>query len=189
MQQLPEDVLRRELGPSERLLWFGQPRQGFMLRMSDAFVIPFSLMWGGFAIFWETSVLLAKAPPFFALWGIPFVVIGLHMIAGRFWTDARQRANTFYGVTSERILIIAGLFSQQTKSLNLETLSDLSLSEKPDGSGTIIFGNMPYGAWTHGAAGWHGMGTQLLPQFESIPDARAVYDLIRKTQNEAKRLP
>lgn len=187
MLDLAEDTLRRELGSSERLVWFGQPQQGFMLRASDAFMIPFSLMWGGFAIFWEASVLHSNAPAFFVLWGIPFVLVGLYMIFGRFWTDARLRANTFYGVTSERILIVSGFFSRQTKSLNLETLADLSLSEKADGSGTITFGSMPYWAWMYSGAAWPGMGMQLVPQFESLPDARTVYDLIRKTQSESKR--
>lgn len=189
MSQQPEDVLRRELGPSERLHWFGQPRQGIMLRSSDALLIPFSLMWGGFAIFWEASVLLTNAPKFFALWGIPFVIIGLYMIVGRFWTDARQRANAFYGVTNERVLIVSGLFSQQTKSLNLETLADLSISEKSDGVGTITFGSVPFWAWMYGGAVWPGMGMQLVPQLELVPDACAVYDLIRKAQKEAKHSP
>src|SRR5262245_52827091 len=106
-------IVQRELGPQERLLWSGRPRVGLVLRASDTFMIPFSLLWGGFAVFWEYSVVTGGAPFFFMLWGIPFVLVGLYFIFGRFVVDMKQRETTTYGVTDERVLIISGLFARR----------------------------------------------------------------------------
>jgi len=118
------------------------------------------------------------------LWGIPFILIGLYIVFGRFIVDALNRRRTFYGVTSERIIIVNGLFSQRTKSLNLRTLSDISLSERGDGRGTITFGpTHPMGRWT--PAGWPGTSQYMAPAFDMIDRAKEIYDLIRQTQKSA----
>ncbi len=140
MWEEPESKLDGELREREQLLWYGRPKQGIRLRAIDALLIPFSLMWCGFAIFWEVTALTMGAPFFFALWGIPFVLVGLYFVFGRFLVEAKGREKTYYGVTDERIIIVSGLFSRKVKSLNLRTLSDVSLTEKADGSGTITFG-------------------------------------------------
>jgi hypothetical protein len=183
----PEDLICGELGPGEKLLWVGQPRQGFVLRAADAFNIPFSLLWGAFAIFWEAGVLASGAPWFFVLWGIPFVLVGLYIMFSRFWVDARQRAATAYAVTSERVVIVSGVFARRVKSLGIDTITDVSLTERGDGAGTITFGPVrPYFGW-YGGAVWPGFGHQADPSFELAGEARQVYEIIREAQRAAKR--
>jgi len=177
--------IERELSSGERLLWSGQPRQGLRLSSSDAFLIPFSLLWCGFAIFWEASVVTKGAPFFFKLWGIPFVLVGLYIVFGRFFVDARTRGRTFYSVTSERIIIVSGLLSRQTKSLQLRTLSDISLTERSDRSGSITFGPQHPMAQRL-PSGWPGAGRYAAPAFDMIERAKEIYDLIRETQRTAK---
>ncbi|MGD0091429.1 MAG: PH domain-containing protein [Planctomycetota bacterium] len=147
-------------------------------------MIPFSVMWCGFAIFWESTVVTQGAPFFFMLWGIPFVLVGLYIVFGRFIVDAGARDRMFYGVTSERIIIVSGFFSRRTKSLNLRTLSDISLTERGNGTGTITFGpTHPMARWA--PAGWPGSGQYAAPAFEMIDRAREIYDLIREAQKIA----
>ena len=178
-------VIQKHLEPREKILWSGQPKQGVMVRGSDAFLIPFSLLWGGFAFFWEYSVLTKGAPPFFVLFGIPFVVIGVYLIVGRFYVEAKQREKTFYGVTSERVVIVSGFFQQKIKSLALRTLSDVSLTESRDGSGSISFGNsFPFASWFGGMA-WPGMEQFSGPRLDTIENPKQVYQLIRDAQKNA----
>lgn len=186
MKPIPEEI-QRELNVNEQTQWWGQPRQGITLRGSDLVAIPFSLLWCGFAIFWEYSVVSSgNAPGFFVLWGIPFVCMGLYMVFGRFVADAKQRSNTYYAITNERVLIVSGLFSRKVKSLNIQTLSDLSLSESSNGEGSITFGpQLPFAAFYGAMQGWPGAGKSTGPRFDLIESARQVYDIIRKAQRNA----
>jgi hypothetical protein len=183
----PQNRIAQVLDSGESLIWSGVPGQGIRLRPSDAYMIPFSLMWGGFAIFWEVSALRIRASnsTLMSLWGIPFVLLGLYMIVGRFFADARIRANTFYGITDRRIVIISGLFSKTINSLPLRTLTDISLQERADRSGTILLGRpQPYSSWNSGMR-WPGMSQYSTPAFEMIPNAKAVHDQLLEAQRAA----
>lgn len=191
MYEPPETIIAAELSPDEKLLWAGRPPLGLRVRAGDAFLIPFSLLWGGFAIFWEVGVIATGAPWFFAIWGVPFVLIGLYMIVGRFFFDARSRESTLYAVTSERIIIISGVFRREVKSLSVETLTDLSLTEGRNGSGIIEFGAKPfwytlfgYSLFAHSS--WPGASVGS-PYFELAENARQVYETIRTAQRAAKQ--
>src|SRR5258708_21792082 len=114
--------IERVLQPDEQLLWYGRPQQGIRFAPQDVFQLPFSLLWGGFAIFWETKVLsLRGAPWFFAIWGIPFVGMGLYLIAGRFFVDRARRACTYYGLTSRRAILVKAARRRSVTSIDLAT--------------------------------------------------------------------
>jgi hypothetical protein len=177
--------LERELGTGEHLLWSGQPKSGLRLRAGDALLIPFSLLWAGFAVFWEMSVISSGAPFFFMLWGIPFLFVGVYITIGRFFVDAYIRGKTVYGVTNERVLIISGLINRTVKTLSLRNLPEITLEQRSDGSGTITFGSsVPFASWYRGFE-WPGMNQRMPPAFDLIPDAKAVYDIIRQAQRAA----
>lgn len=186
MQQDASQTIRAQLEGGEKLIWSGHPRQGIILRGSDIFLIPFSVLWCGFAIFWEASVASSdKAPPFFLIFGGLFVLIGLYFVFGRFWVDAKQREKTFYGVTDQRVIIVGGILQRRIKSLTLRTLSDVSLSEKSNGVGTITFGPVSPLESLYGGISWPGMSAHFAPRFDAIEKAKHVYDTIREAQRKA----
>jgi len=68
--------------PGESIVWSGEPVRHRLFRGEDAFLIPFSLFWGGFAIFWEASALRAAGSDAgFAVSGLPFVAVGTEYLA------------------------------------------------------------------------------------------------------------
>ncbi len=180
--QLSESI-RAELSPGEQVVWSGQPRQGITLRGSDAFAIPFSLLWAGFAVFWLVSAARSGAPLPFVLFGVPFVLVGVYIVFGRFFVEAKQREKTFYALTPQRIIIASGLFSRKVKSLPLKTLAEISLSERSDGTGTISFGTQhPMAFMFNGMLSWPSAEQYLGPRLDLIPQARVVYESVRRAQ-------
>ena len=177
-------VFQNELDLNERLLWSGRPKGGLKLRTADIFLIPFTLMWGGFAIFWEAGVVTSGAPLFFVLWGVPFVLMGFYLIFGRFFIDAYQRNRTYYALTNERVIILSGLFNRNVKSVSLRTLSEINLNKKRNGTGTITFGPTHPMGWLYGGNWWPGTARYTSPTFEMIDHAQEIYDKIREAQRK-----
>ncbi|MBK9449670.1 MAG: hypothetical protein IPN95_09665 [Bacteroidetes bacterium] len=126
------------LGSGEEILWAARPQTGIKLRTSDAVMIPFSIVWCGFSIFWVVMAYSMDAPIPFVLFGVPFVFIGLYLVFGRFFADANRRAKTIYAFTRERVIIRTGGGNTTVESIPIASLAELTLEQKADGSGTIL---------------------------------------------------
>ena len=70
--------------------------------------MPFSLLWGGFAVVWEIMVITRSESPLFVIWGIPFVLLGLYFIFGRFIVKKRRKVVTAYALTDSRAIVCTG---------------------------------------------------------------------------------
>jgi hypothetical protein len=142
----PASQLHQYLGPGERLLWSGRPDPEVRFAPIDAFLVPFSVMWGGFAVVWEVTVLASGAGPFFVLWGIPFVLMGLYFMVGRFVYKQRRKRQTAYGLTNTRAIVAVGV-----SSMSDTPITDASTSIKRSRDGThvsITFGaRSGWGPW------------------------------------------
>ncbi len=178
-----ESELRPYLSTDEELVWTGEPQKGVIFRSSDALLIPISFLWGGFAIFWEINVLTTDAPFFFKLWGIPFVLIGIYLIIGRFFIDAKRRSGTVYGITKNRILISSGIFTKEIVSIDIKNLSRIKVNQIGEGRGTITLGSMDSGFSMMQGMDWPGVKQP--PMLEFIENAKSVYDKISELQRNA----
>jgi hypothetical protein len=130
----------------ESVYWAAMPNPSVIFHSDDWAAVPFSLLWGGFAIFWEAGALgywgngsRGGGPSLFmVIWGVPFVLIGQYMIWGRFLYDAWLKRRTYYAITNKRLLIVQEGWSQKTSSMYLGEIPAI----ERDGAttGTIWFG-------------------------------------------------
>lgn len=119
----------------EYIVWKGRPEKGLVFSGQDFIMIPFSIMWLGFALFWEWGA-IQSGIPFMMLWGLPFVGIGLYMLFGRYIHSAWLRPRTFYVVTNKKLIIKKG------RKISMYTAMDLppmTLRIHKNGNGTISF--------------------------------------------------
>ena len=169
---------RDVLATGERLLWEGQPDRGLILRPIEILLIPFSLLWGGFAIFWNVTAWTSGAGTEFQLFGMPFLLVGAYVIAGRFVHDIWLRRRTSYAVTDQRVVIRRVGLGGGVRSIDLVALPVLELHEDSSGRGTVrfenrsLFGGSGFDIWVPGLAS--------SAQFLRIADARVVYAIIRR---------
>jgi len=188
--------IQPELMSSETLQWAAMPNTGIVLHSDDWTLIPFSILWGGFAIFWEAGVLgywgdsarKHTAPSFFAIWGIPFVIAGQYFIWGRFLTEAWLKRKTYYGVTNRRVLIVQEGWKRKIRSCYLESISEIVREGEP--TGTLWLGKkLPIFA---------GRGSpkrsmsrfdvdSFVPVLADIDDVDSVYRLIMDLREEVRK--
>ena len=117
-------AVQPELLSGESIVWAGQPNTRVIFHKQDLYMVPFSLLWGGFAIFWEAGVSglsRSNGKPgipwsFGMLWGIPFVVAGQYLIWGRFFYDAWLKRRTYYALTNRRVIVVQNGWSRRMAS-------------------------------------------------------------------------
>jgi len=187
-------AIQSELLPGESVLWAGRPRTNVIFHKEDALLLPFSLMWGSFAIFWEMGVTRfwgsktpsAHPPLFFVIWGIPFVLIGQYLIWGRFFYAAWKKKRTHYAVTNRRVLVVQDAWKRYVASAYIDTLPTLIKESRAGGSGTLRF--IPsLGIWSgrRGWDAWDAMAIGSIPIFMDIEDVDSIYRLVSEVREKA----
>jgi hypothetical protein len=183
------DAIGADLSAGEQVLWLGRPRQGLMLRSSDAamilalFVVALLICFPCWllldTVIARTGMLHVKEPGFWFFNGLIVLLVLLlyYVLIGRFFTDARKRARIHYALTGERMLIARGRGC--VLSVNLRTLPHLWLTERRNGYGDI---------WLAGRAMPSGdvFGINTPFHLDTIPDAQRVYQMIRDAQKRVR---
>lgn len=157
-------AMQAQVDPGERILWAGRPAQGVRLEASDAFFVPFGLLWGVFALLWEAVLILHDGPIWFHAVGIVSASFALHLVIGRLVAGAIRRARTVYALTDRRAILVEG--RGRVLSIDLRAPLPIELREGRWGRGTIQFT-------------WPGLRGLTPPGFVGIRDARAVYELLQ----------
>lgn len=181
--------LMQSLVTGEKVLWQGTPGRGLRFRRTDFFLIPFGLFFFGFSLFWETNALSIlghadNTPPGFAfifpLFGIPFILVGLYLVIGRFFWDAYSRKRSTYLLTNRRALIETNAFGRKVVSVSLGDLDEVGLEERADGSGSVILGQDVQVGFGNNRR------TKQAPRFDFIPDAQRVYKLVEEARTKGR---
>jgi hypothetical protein len=118
----------------------------------------------------------------FPLWGIPFVLVGLYAVFGRFLHDAWIRSRTRYGLTDGRALILVG---DRLTAVDLKRVATVQLKGGPQ-RGTIVFGSDPdhYGGYggLRGFGVWLPSSTSGASRFSGIDSAQAVFNQVEQAR-------
>ncbi len=178
MDQNASQILSASIDPGEKLLWSGMPRQGFIFRETDIVHISIGIIFFVASFFGEHSVLKVEhISVFFELQGILFFLIGLYLSLVRLFLDKYIRANTYYGVTDKRAIIVQNYFGGKDKLINLTALNILNLTEKSDKRGSIVFGKNTILGFRYYIVK-PDLFNFLPPEFEDIENMKKVYDII-----------
>lgn len=176
-------LLRQE----ETVLWQGRPLPGKWFHRQDFYLIPFCVIWCGFAVFWEFSA-IKDGHLFLILWGIPFVAVGLYMVFGRFFYQQAVKRKTRYAATTHRIIVQS---RNQLTFLTYRQIPIISRALNRDGSGTICFGPRQTYLSIRPRLVYPSIGPQrentqqpAVTCFEDIADAERVYRIIEEQMLE-----
>ena len=168
--------------PREYVIWCGRPRKGKIFTPTDFILIPFSLVWGGFAVYWNVSVWRAGAPIFFNLFGLPFLVIAAYLVFGRFIHAALQNKKTYYAITDSRILVLTG---RGLTSRSIQDIAGERVEMDRDGKGSIYFGDNLMTRYV-GNLMPRAPGFPMALMFSNLEDCRDAYSKYQSAKNRLR---
>jgi hypothetical protein len=165
---IPAEV-QRELATGEQLLWVGRPPQGLDLRREDGIEAIGLLAWE----FLQFAIAVGVGGPAVAVFNGLLTAAAGTRVFHRLWVVPRRRRRTWYGLTADRLLVVAGPRAE-LHSVRLVNVAQVELEEWKDGRGVIrVRGPRPRAAE--------------VAALELAAGAREAYDLIRNACREAGR--
>ncbi len=150
--KLPKKLRKKidkEVDSREIIRWIQQPLPRFFLTLYSFLMILFAIPWTSFSLFWLWGALGSQLPDLregfkpeylFALFGVPFVVIGFSMLLSPLW-GWLAALNTVYIVTNKRAISLEyNWFNTTIRNYYPNQLNNLYRQERQDGIGDVIIG-------------------------------------------------
>jgi hypothetical protein len=174
--------LNTYLAPGERVLWQGQGkrRSDWITRGNNLLIIilvAFASLLGVLAVTLASSN--RNGLIVFIFFAILFIALGLGVGMPLALLSSRASKARYY-VTNLAALIVypsAGSVNKRVTVVPLKNLSQLSLSENRDGTGTLTLAPSPYAAHSRYSSSW---SRDAVPTFADVEQPWDVYQLIRK---------
>jgi hypothetical protein len=139
-----QQTAQAQLEMGERLLWYGKPDPKRGLWATIPLVL-FAIPWTGFAVFWmaaASGLFFEDSEPgwisLFALFGVPFVLVGLGMLTSPYWLYKKAK-QTVYALTNRRAMIITGGSTKKVQSFTGNDMGVIERTERSNGIGDVIF--------------------------------------------------
>ena len=136
---VPPDLIAM-LDPDETILWQGHPPTKLLLfSKPDVFLVPFSLVWAGFAVPGSISTFLWPKSLVELPFALLFLVASIYFSIGRFFISQRMRKKTVYCVSNKRAFIATYGISGRIDSKPLHP--SLAIALEPSEPGSITLGD------------------------------------------------
>ena len=125
---------RPYLEVDEYILWQGKPQSGNYFRPQDIFTIPFGLFFFIFACVWASMASMTS--PFFALFALPFMAVGLYLSVGSIIHRAIILSKTEYAITNKKLIRVCG---SSVDIVYGRQINNMQITMNKNGTGSIIF--------------------------------------------------
>lgn len=183
-----DSKLRSVLRPGERVLWKGRPRR--RLDFSGFGLWLFAVPWTAFSIFWTASAFMITQSSreeagamglvsyLFPLFGLPFILIGLAMMAGPLFA-LTMPGRTLHAVTDQRVLRLTAGWGSSLREIPALAIIDVRAKPRQDGSGTLVLDlHRAYSTIHSGSAQRSSIKTRTL--IRAVPNVRAAMRAVER---------
>lgn len=159
------------IGAGDTILWKGRPERGITFRPNNIAMIPFGIFFAAFAVFWMSMA--ASAFPPFAIFGLPFVLIGLYLAGGKLIVDECMKGRTAYVITNKAIIRKRG---NRVDVWRGSDLSDMQVCTHRNGTASFLFRNsvINRGRYYRVSQEYYGI--------ENVRDVKGVSEAINKIE-------
>ncbi len=182
-----EEIQKKYFESEETVLWSDAPDALSYFVRADIFLLPLSLLVGGFLLFnaYLSFVLMLRGQSMaFSLSGITCLLIGIYLIFGRIWYRHKRISKNLYFVTDRRVFIF--------NTLRDSVLLDMPITEaQPECFLNTLF----LGRKTLGGDVVYGLGLDIFfhnfvaetPAFYAISKPEAVKKQIHQAKKMRKK--